>query len=117
MDTISKIVNYCNVSVTTFKNISVHSTNSPNMLFDSLSAAKPIIVNSNGWTRKIVEDHNCGAYVDPENPNELVYLLLRWKNEHQLLKEMVMNGRKLAETTFDKSIITKKFVATVKKHF
>lgn len=117
MDLTSEIVNNCDVSVVPFLNLPILATNSPNKLFDSLSAAKPIIVNSNGWTRNIVEHHNCGAYVDPENPNELVDLLLRWKDTPQLIKEMGANGRKLAETTYDKSILTKKFVDTVEKHF
>ncbi len=117
MDLTSEIVNSCDVSIVSFLNLPILATNSPNKLFDSLSAAKPIIVNSNGWTRKIVEGQSCGAFVNPENPNELVDLLLRWKDEPILLKEMGMNGRKLAESTYDKSILTKKFVNTVEKHF
>ena len=39
-----------------------------NKFFDSLSAGKPIIVNSNGWTKDIVETYQCGYYVDATKP-------------------------------------------------
>ena len=48
------------------------ATNSPYKLFDSLSAGKPIIVNSPGWTKGLVERYECGVFVDPNNPEDLV---------------------------------------------
>ena len=51
MEKTSELVNICDVSLVTFSNIPILATNSPNKLFDSLSAGKPLIVNSNGWTQ------------------------------------------------------------------
>ena len=51
----SEVVNVCDISVVPISKYSILSTNSPNKLFDSLAAGKPIIVNSNGWTKKMVE--------------------------------------------------------------
>ena len=113
MKATSEVVNICDISVVPFLNIPILSTNSPNKLFDSLAAGKPIIVNSNGWTKKMVEDNSCGAYVDPENPNELFELIMHWKNHPHLLKAMGENSRKLAETTYDESILTKKFASII----
>jgi glycosyltransferase involved in cell wall biosynthesis len=109
----SEVVNICDISVVPFLNIPILSTNSPNKLFDSLAAGKPIIVNSNGWTKKMVEDNSCGAFVDPENPNELFELIMSWKNDPHLLKVMGENSRKLAETTYDESILTKNFASII----
>ena len=65
MDKTSELVNICDVSLVTFSNIPILATNSPNKLFDSLSAGKPIIVNSAGWTKDLVEEtrmrHFCGS--------------------------------------------------------
>ena len=44
----SELVNLCDASLVTFANIPILYTNSPNKLFDSLSAGKLIIVNSKG---------------------------------------------------------------------
>jgi glycosyltransferase involved in cell wall biosynthesis len=117
MDLTSEIVNFCDVSIVPFLNLPILATNSPNKLFDSLSAAKPIIVNSNGWTRKIVEDNKCGAYVNPEKPEELANIIIEWKNNPKLLSEMGNNGRLLAQNEYDKSILTKKFADIISEHF
>lgn len=113
MEMTSEIVNICDVSVVPFLNLPILATNSPNKLFDSLSAAKPVIVNSNGWTRKIVEEFNCGAFVDPEKPEELARLLIEWEKNPELLNRMGVNGRELAQREYDKSILTQKFVNIV----
>lgn len=110
MDETSEIVNACDVSLVTFKNLPILTTNSPNKLFDSLSAGKPIIVNSNGWTKKMVEDYKCGFFVSPSNPKELKDLLLKICGDKDKLRMLGMNSRKLAENKYDKSILCKKFV-------
>jgi glycosyltransferase involved in cell wall biosynthesis len=113
MDVTSAIVNLCDVSLVTFLNLPILCTNSPNKLFDSLSAGIPAVVNSNGWTRTMVEENHCGAYVNPENPTELAALIIRWKNNPAALDEMGKNARNLAETKYDKTILCKEFVQVV----
>jgi glycosyltransferase involved in cell wall biosynthesis len=113
MEKTSEIVNMCDVSLVTFSNIPILATNSPNKLFDSLSAGKPIIVNSNGWTKELVEKNECGIFVDPESPHDFVKKLLKLKESPQVLKKMGLNSRRLAETEYDKSILCKKFADIV----
>ena len=117
MDTTSEIVNLSDVSIISFLNLPILATNSPNKLFDSLSAAKPVIVISNGWTRKMVEDFHCGAYVDPEKPDVLANMIIEWRNNPDLLKKMGRNSRRLAEKKYDKSILTKQFIEIIERHF
>jgi glycosyltransferase involved in cell wall biosynthesis len=109
MTELSEIVNICDVSLVTFMNLPILATNSPNKLFDSLSAGKAIIVNSAGWTKDLVEQHNCGVYVNPERPSELADNILLLKNNPNLSDEMGRNSRILAETTYDKSILCEEF--------
>ncbi len=113
MDVVSEIVNLCDASFVPFKNLPVLWTNSPNKLFDSLSAGIPIIVNSPGWTKDMVKKNKCGAYVNPEKPQELVDLLCNWKNNPQLVKKMGDASRNLAETVYDKSILCRKFIEVI----
>jgi glycosyltransferase involved in cell wall biosynthesis len=61
----------------------------------------------------MVEVNECGAYVNPDDPSELCTLILEWKENKELLDRMGKNARKLAETTYDKSILCKKFVSIV----
>src|SRR5690606_9787421 len=109
----SEIVNLSDVSLVSFKDLPILYTNSPNKLFDSLSAGKPIIVNSAGWTKDMVEEHYCGYYVNPNAPKELVDKLLFLKDNSEIVKQMGQNSRTLAETLYDKSILGKQFVEVI----
>ena len=111
----SEIVNFSDVSMVSFKDLPILHTNSPNKLFDSLSAAKPIIVNSAGWTKDLVEINACGYYVNPNNPNELVEKLLYLRSNPDIIREMGKRSRKLAETKYDKSILCEEFAQLIKK--
>ena len=115
LDKTSEIVNLCDVSIISFLDLPILSTNSPNKLFDSLSAGKPIIVNSAGWTKDLVEKHSCGFYVNPKYPVELVNKVLQLKERSNTMKIMSENGRLLAETVYDKSILCNEFLKVINK--
>lgn len=116
MKEVSEIVNFSDVSIISFLDLPILYTNSPNKLFDSLSAGKPIIVNSAGWTKDIAEQYNCGYYVNPQKPFELKEKILYLKENPSLVEEMGKNARKLAETKYDKSILCKEFVEVIEKY-
>jgi glycosyltransferase involved in cell wall biosynthesis len=113
MPIVSEIVNLCDCSLVTFSNIPILYTNSPNKLFDSLSAGKPVIVNSPGWTKEMVESHKCGIYVSPGKSSELADSLIKMFEDPEWVKEMGNNSRWLAENVYDKSILCKQLVEIV----
>ena len=115
METVSEVVNLCDASITTFMNLPILQTNSPNKLFDSLSAGKPIIVNSAGWTKDLVEKDDCGFFVDPERPEELAEKLLQYKDDKETLKRWGENARKLSLEVFDKDILSAKVADVLEK--
>lgn len=108
MATVIEVVNLCDASITSFLNLPILMTNSPNKLFDSLSAGKPIIVNSAGWTKDLVEKENCGFFVDPENPQDFVDKIKQFMNDKATLEEWSRNARKLSETTFNRTVLANK---------
>lgn len=110
MEETSEIVNFCDVSMVSFLNIPILYTNSPNKLFDSLSAGKPIIVNSGGWTKDLVEKNKCGYYVNPSVHQELEEKILFLKENPEIVLQMGENSRKLAENVYDKSLLTNQFL-------
>ncbi|MNR36539.1 putative glycosyl transferase [compost metagenome] len=113
MSITSEIVNFCDASIVSFMDLPILYTNSPNKLFDSLSAGKPIIVNSAGWTKDLVEANECGYYVNPNKPQELVDKILYLQANPGIATMMGTRSRKLAEREYDKSILCKKFVEVV----
>jgi glycosyltransferase involved in cell wall biosynthesis len=115
MEQLSETVNLSDVSLVTFADLPILATNSPNKLFDTLSAGKPLIVNSPGWTKTMVEEEHCGVYVDPNNPREMAEAILSYKNNPEERRKFGANARLLAENKFDKSILCNQFVQTVEK--
>ena len=109
----SEIVNLADVSIVSFKDLPILYTNSPNKLFDSLSAGKPIIVNSAGWTKKLVEEFDCGLYINPRDPQGLVEIIKYLQSNRSRVLSLGRNSRKLAEDYFDKTILTKEFLKVI----
>ncbi|MCD8400506.1 glycosyltransferase family 4 protein [Tenacibaculum finnmarkense] len=113
MSETAEIVNFCHVSIVSFLDLPILYTNSPNKLFDSLSAGKPILVNSAGWTKDLVEKYNCGFYANPKHPQELADKIIFLKNNIKEREIMSQNSRNLAETKYDKSILCAQFADIV----
>lgn len=116
MSVVSEVVNCCDASIVTFLNLPVLQTNSSNKFFDSLAAGKPVIVNSAGWTKDIVEKNNCGFYVDPEKPEQLAEMLLNVKDDKKLLKTWSDNARKLALGVYNKDVLTAKVADVLERY-
>lgn len=114
---VAEVVNCCDASITSFKNLPILATNSPNKLFDSLSAGKPIIVNSAGWTKDMVEKDCCGFYVDPEKPEMLADKLLEIENDRFLLEEWGKNARKLSVEVYDKAKLSAQVADVLEETF
>nr|WP_239565167.1 glycosyltransferase family 4 protein [Brevibacillus fulvus] len=92
----------CNLTITSFLPLPIFATNSPNKFFDSLAAGKPVIVNSAGWTKEIVESERIGFYVNPTDPAELAALLQSLKSDKETLAAMGLRARRLAEERFER---------------
>jgi len=116
----SEILNCSDASIVSFMNLPILYTNSPNKMFDSLSAGKPIIVNSAGWTKELVEKYMCGFYVDPENPRDFAEKIIALSKNKDIQQQYGENARKLSLEEFDKSILTNRFLdvitRTTEKH-
>lgn len=117
MSTLAEVVNLCDASITSFLNLPILKTNSPNKMFDSLSAGKPIIVNSSGWTKDLVEKENCGFFVDPEKPEDLAEKLLHYKDDKDLLRTWGKNARRLSVEVFDKNLLSAQVADVVEKAY
>ena len=114
---VAEVTNCCDASITSFKNLPILATNSPNKLFDSLSAGKPIIVNSAGWTKDMVEQQNCGFYVNVEKPSELADKLLKYKDKKDLLEEWGRNARRLSVEVYDKAKLSAQVAEVLEKAY
>lgn len=107
---IQEILNQVDFTYTSFLNKPILKTNSPNKFFDSLAAGKVCIVNTKGWLKDVVEQHECGFYANPENPQEFLDKLQLLLEDSDLLQKYQSNARKLAEGQFSRKIICEQFI-------
>ncbi len=117
MSIVSEVVNCCDASITSFLDLPILYTNSPNKLFDSLSAGKPIIVNSAGWTKDLCEKENCGFYVNPKDPMDFANKLIKYKENKEQLKIWAENSRRLSLEVFDKNILSAKIADAIENTY
>ena len=103
------IVSSCDTSIVSFADYPVLATNSPNKLFDGLAAGLPCVVNSDGWTRPLVEDHDAGCYVSVRDSSELADALQRLQRDEALRERQGRNARRLAEQVFARDRLAGRF--------
>lgn len=84
-------------------------TGSPNKYFDGLAAGKLTIVNFGGWIREEVEQHGCGFYVDPNDPQDLVRKLQPLVGNRQSLVAYQQAARRLAEQKYARPDLSTQF--------
>lgn len=99
---VPKLVAASNLCLVIFKNVPVLRTNCPNKLFDALAAGKPVLVNFTGWIKELLEEHNAGIYVNPDDSKAMADILLKLRSTPGWCSKMGQNARKLAEKRFDR---------------
>jgi glycosyltransferase involved in cell wall biosynthesis len=105
---------HATASFVTFKDIPVLHTNSPNKLFDSFAAGVPVIQSTKGWIADLVNNYHCGFNVDPNHPVSFADAMEQFLENPDLAIEMGKNARKLAELKFDRSVLSDKFLESIK---
>lgn len=110
---VARMLNVFDVALVLFKDLPVLATNSPNKLFDALAAGCPVIVNSNGWTRRLVEEHQVGRYALPGSGESLA-AQIRWLSDNDAeCAAMQLRARRLAEEQFDRARLAQQFEAVL----
>lgn len=92
-------------SLLVFRNVPILSTNSPNKFFDSLAAGCPVIQNTSGWIKRLLERHDCGITVPADDPRSLAAAMERLCSDDELRRELGRNARALAEEQFERSAL------------
>jgi glycosyltransferase involved in cell wall biosynthesis len=109
------IVGAADVTLTIFAPYPVLETNSPNKFFDSLAAGKPVVVNLEGWLRRLVEENDAGAWVPAGNPDALATRLAVLASDPEQVEEMGRNARVLAEREFSRDLMAERLARTLEE--
>lgn len=96
-------------SFVVFKDFPVWSTVSPNKMFDSFAAGVPIIQNTGGWIHDLVGEQACGLNAQMGDPQSMAECIRRISTDDTLRLELGRNARRLAETAFNRDILSRKY--------
>ena len=110
---IAGIILAAGATITLYVPYEILETGSPNKFFDSLAAAKPVVVNTGGWLRRLAEEHRAGIYTPPGDEQALADALMRLARDPALVEELGRNGRELAEREFDGRMLASRFRDTL----
>jgi glycosyltransferase involved in cell wall biosynthesis len=114
-EALPKLVAAADICLSHFKNVSILMTSSPNKLFDALSAGKPVLDNTDGWIKALLESHKAGLSVSTADPAVFAESLIRLSQAPEQLEELGKNARKLAETEFDRRKQARRLLEILKR--
>jgi glycosyltransferase involved in cell wall biosynthesis len=100
--TLAHLVAASDVCMTIYKNVPILYTCSPNKLFDTFAAGRPAIVNSPGWLKELVEEHEAGIFVRPDDAAHLAERVVFLRDHPEIVSAYGQNARRLAEQCFDR---------------
>lgn len=89
-------------SCVVFKNYPVLHTSSPNKLFDSFAAGIPVIQNTEGWMKPLVEKEHCGINVPPHGVEEMAIAMEFLAKDKRKREELSANATRLGEEIFNR---------------
>lgn len=101
---VAHIVAGCDVCLTVYRAAKEH-TWSPNKMFDSLAAGKPVLINVGGWLGGTIENNQCGRSLAADRPEALADALVELAGDRALCEAMGRNARALAEREFDRHLL------------
>jgi glycosyltransferase involved in cell wall biosynthesis len=93
------------------KKVDTFKTVYSNKTFDYMACKKPILMLIDGVSRALVEEAQCGMYVEPENSQEFADAILEYLNyEAKIVERQGEAGYNYAKTNFDRNILAKKYL-------
>lgn len=98
-----------------YKNVPILYTCSPNKLFDSLAAGRPVLVNTPGWLRAIVQDHGVGVYAEPDSAESIVRKVTFLRDHPEIRETCRQRARKLAEERFSRDMLAQQLESVLLK--
>ena len=97
------------------KKVDTFKTVYSNKTFDYMSCKKPILMLIDGVSRNLVEEANCGLYIEPENILEFEKGVRFYLNNKLVLKEHGINGYNFAKKNFDRDLISQYYLEQLNK--
>jgi len=106
---VREVMNITDAAFVCYKDVPILETGSPNKYFDALAAGKLIVANFGGWIKDEVEEHHCGIYINPRQPDDFADKIELFIYDKQKLLEYQKTARVLAESKYSRAILSERF--------
>lgn len=112
-DTVAWMSN-CELSLfTTLDNI-IQDTSSPNKVFDSFAAGKPVIQTTRGWIYDLISREHCGFNADPQKPEDFAFKVKEYFKLGVEEKDKISaSAKRLSQTQFDREELANKYLTII----
>jgi glycosyltransferase involved in cell wall biosynthesis len=110
-----KWYNVATASFVTFKNLPVLHTSSPNKMFDSFAAGVPIIQNTTGWIKDLIDNECCGINVSPEDAKGMGSAVDLLCADLELQRSLAENAARVGRNIFDRSLLATRYLDKLKE--
>jgi glycosyltransferase involved in cell wall biosynthesis len=113
--TVSWLAN-CEMTLFTTLDNEVQNTSSPNKIFDSFAAGKPIIQTTTGWIFDLVENYNCGFNADVNSPIDFAGKLELYRVMNKTEKDLLSSSaRELSQGMFNRDKLAIEYESIIKR--
>ena len=92
------------------KKVDTFKTIYSNKTFDYMSCKKPVLLAIDGVSRLLIENANCGYYVEPENIDNIVKTIREILKNPENLVELGLNGYNYSKLNFDRNILSAEYL-------
>ena len=99
------------------KKVDTFKTIYSNKTFDYMACKKPVLMVIDGVSRKLVEDANCGIYIEPENPKDFANKIVEYESKKDKMVSQGKSGYKFAKEHFDRDVLAKNYVKYLEQIF
>jgi glycosyltransferase involved in cell wall biosynthesis len=100
-------------SILLVRNLEVLGTCSPNKLFDSFAAGTPMIQNTEGWIKDLIDREECGVNVPPDDATALADAVLRLARNPEERQRISANARRVGREQFDRDLLADRMHKTL----
>jgi glycosyltransferase involved in cell wall biosynthesis len=97
------------------KKVDTFKTVYSNKTFDYMSCKKPVLMAIDGVSRQLVEEAQCGIYVEPENIEEYNLKIREYLNNPERLAKEGNNGYAFAKQNYDRDVLAKKYIHEIEQ--
>ncbi len=112
---VKQLLAQTHVTYTSFGPQQVLTTNSPNKFFDSIAMGKVCVITTKGWICDLIQQQEIGFYYSANNPAAFFRKLVTLAPSMQSYDEIAKRSRALAETHFNKKVLTLQAVTVLEK--